>query len=990
MVGVCCGCIAQPASVQPRKTYNSLVGSLFAGEAIKTGDPLDSTLRRKIQKLQEYIQKNPGKIPKVSRRLMRRVRATLRAPGDNLGHVKVAVLALVHMLAMSADEESSYSASFFARELVTGPDAVVPLLLRDPHIEVRTLGAELLSAFTRVQPEAESRLDAIQALVPLTCRAARAALHAETADQKVARAASRRRAGDALALPNPLDLIARRAPAHVAALEAACLRCLCEVVSLAARNKVAPEHLEEMQAVALDNLRRTAAAEDAAAAAAAAAVPSAAGLVAASLAAAPAAGGDGGSARAGSAAGGGSAPGAGAGAGAAAPPGVVDPEFYSAMGVAHRLPPVCGAGDAAARLLQLLAGFVRDISTVYEVMGTFYRYMDGKQRWGEDRIVQAFMAALAGSGTRHEFPIYSSLLRHASSGALAPRDCAAVVSVTAQQARRLGAAHAMPALAAALQELPRVYSAQARAAADAAAEDAAGGGGGGGGGDGDGGDGSAAGGGGGAGAGADPLREAVLGLVCQLAAGVGAAAELSEALTLALRAAAEDARAGDPVAALMGADAAAAAASAWRAGGSAGGGEPPREALPGGVLPPSLVAAVLAACEAAPPALRWPLLRVPAHLLPTALNGLRTDKQAAALAGAVCAALLSPDPAVWESATLPDVAAADRLLRACLAGGAPRPATELALGRWLLHAAQDWGGRGGYAAAGGGDAVRAAAVMQVASAAVRQLAALPGGAGSALPQLPIAVGGAAGLSATPEGIVAALPAFPTDSAPACAAALAALEEQQPPLAWAQAARAALAAAPGLLAELGEQRLGEALDLPPAEEEPRLLVGAGPDGKQPFSDRVQHALAKRMMTLRRDLAHVSELMRDSIAPRPSETGGGPALAGPHAPAVAAGGGGWAAGGGGAAAADAGLLGALPEELGPAAGGDPFGAAALPSAAAWAADAAAPPPRGGKGAAAAAAGGLDAAGVEAVLRQANGAGDVRIGAAAGEPEPARAGW
>lgn len=65
-----------------------------------------------------------------------------------------------------------------------------------------------------------------------TCRAARAALHAETADQKVVRAFGRG------SVPNPLDLIARRSPAHVAALEAACLRALCEVVSLAARNKV--------------------------------------------------------------------------------------------------------------------------------------------------------------------------------------------------------------------------------------------------------------------------------------------------------------------------------------------------------------------------------------------------------------------------------------------------------------------------------------------------------------------------------------------------------------------------------------------------------------------------------------------------------------------------------------------------------------------------------------------------------------------------------
>jgi hypothetical protein len=65
MVGVCCGCIAKPASVQPRKTYNTLVPQLFAGEPIGTDEAIDSSMRRKIQKLQEYVQVNPAKIPKV-------------------------------------------------------------------------------------------------------------------------------------------------------------------------------------------------------------------------------------------------------------------------------------------------------------------------------------------------------------------------------------------------------------------------------------------------------------------------------------------------------------------------------------------------------------------------------------------------------------------------------------------------------------------------------------------------------------------------------------------------------------------------------------------------------------------------------------------------------------------------------------------------------------------------------------------------------------
>jgi hypothetical protein len=61
----------------------------------------------------------------VSRRLMRRIKATLLRPGDNLGYVKVAVHAYIYLLARSTDEVSSYSPGFFAREVVSGPDAVV-------------------------------------------------------------------------------------------------------------------------------------------------------------------------------------------------------------------------------------------------------------------------------------------------------------------------------------------------------------------------------------------------------------------------------------------------------------------------------------------------------------------------------------------------------------------------------------------------------------------------------------------------------------------------------------------------------------------------------------------------------------------------------------------------------------------------------------------------------------------------------------------------
>jgi hypothetical protein len=46
------------------------------------------------------------------------------------------------------------------------PPLQVPLLLKDMHIEMRTLGAELLAVFTRVQSQVDCQLDAIQVHLP--------------------------------------------------------------------------------------------------------------------------------------------------------------------------------------------------------------------------------------------------------------------------------------------------------------------------------------------------------------------------------------------------------------------------------------------------------------------------------------------------------------------------------------------------------------------------------------------------------------------------------------------------------------------------------------------------------------------------------------------------------------------------------------------------------------------------------------------------------
>lgn len=67
MVGVSCSCIPPPASIQPRKIYNLLVPDVFTSLIPpKIDEPISTGLRRKFNKLQEYVCKNPSKAAKAS------------------------------------------------------------------------------------------------------------------------------------------------------------------------------------------------------------------------------------------------------------------------------------------------------------------------------------------------------------------------------------------------------------------------------------------------------------------------------------------------------------------------------------------------------------------------------------------------------------------------------------------------------------------------------------------------------------------------------------------------------------------------------------------------------------------------------------------------------------------------------------------------------------------------------------------------------------
>lgn len=113
--------------------------------------PLSVTNMRRIRKLQEYLQENPGKIAKVgfrqcippvlqpapshalfssfstgmqvSRRLAQRTKQFLNK--GQMGMVLIGVQTYIEILDKALEEECSYSFAYVSRELVQQPDALV-------------------------------------------------------------------------------------------------------------------------------------------------------------------------------------------------------------------------------------------------------------------------------------------------------------------------------------------------------------------------------------------------------------------------------------------------------------------------------------------------------------------------------------------------------------------------------------------------------------------------------------------------------------------------------------------------------------------------------------------------------------------------------------------------------------------------------------------------------------------------------------------------
>lgn len=231
----CFGLLPTASSRRPIKRYNLLVPDIFPRTEPPFQDKVDSSIDRKIKKLADYLDKNPHRGPKVSRRLARKIQKELRA--QRYGYVKLATRAYMHLLEALKNDDSS----LFAKEIVVQPvdkhvdaftdkvgghlNSVVGLLLRHNKVEIRTLGASLLAQFEKVQVDSDY-VDQLEQFVPLVCANCEA---------------------------HPVGLY-DPSPKDVSALNMVCMQALRQHLALAHRVSFTSHHLEQMMNVTLDTL----------------------------------------------------------------------------------------------------------------------------------------------------------------------------------------------------------------------------------------------------------------------------------------------------------------------------------------------------------------------------------------------------------------------------------------------------------------------------------------------------------------------------------------------------------------------------------------------------------------------------------------------------------------------------------------------------------------------------------------------------------------
>lgn len=170
-----CGCFSSlaAASVVPVKRYNLLVPAVFTHDETSLEQPMDPAVAKQIEKLLEYVAKNPHRGAKVSRRLARRLRVSLSRRRWNtallVAHTYEALLtglppgntpflAWELVAARVAKPDSCFSSCCMGKNSSPDPvpsgglvaaarGSVVGSLLASPRDDLRTSGAQLLAEF---------------------------------------------------------------------------------------------------------------------------------------------------------------------------------------------------------------------------------------------------------------------------------------------------------------------------------------------------------------------------------------------------------------------------------------------------------------------------------------------------------------------------------------------------------------------------------------------------------------------------------------------------------------------------------------------------------------------------------------------------------------------------------------------------------------------------------------------------------------------------
>ncbi|KAL4536689.1 hypothetical protein Ndes2437B_g06092 [Nannochloris sp. 'desiccata'] len=196
-----CSCLGPTAAAKvPVKRYNLLVPAIFPVTEPNWTKPLGISTEKNIKRLSEYLERNEHRIPKVSRRLARRLHYDLSK--NRLGFVRVAVAAYTHL----ATTESGRFARLYSKELIVRyptkkrylwglvsprPAAsnlppssahlgsVVGALISSPQPPAQQWGLELLTTLLKQQETAEF-IGTFETLVPLLCSKACSSTYAIT------------------------------------------------------------------------------------------------------------------------------------------------------------------------------------------------------------------------------------------------------------------------------------------------------------------------------------------------------------------------------------------------------------------------------------------------------------------------------------------------------------------------------------------------------------------------------------------------------------------------------------------------------------------------------------------------------------------------------------------------------------------------------------------------------------------------------------------